>query len=103
MRFAAVFLVLCTILLLAMSPANAASKGMKKYIVVFKDSAFKDAVEGVVKKIEESGGKVLDRFTIMPAISVELPAATRMRTFETMPEIDYVEEDQPVQAYNSNP
>ncbi|KAJ3278095.1 hypothetical protein HDU76_010025 [Blyttiomyces sp. JEL0837] len=89
----------CSLFAASTVSAAAASDSLtyKKYIVVFKDSAAQSALTEVSKKIEGWGGKISRVFKIINAIAADIPTKF-ISTLEALPVVDYIEEDQQVNA-----
>ncbi|KAJ3022366.1 UNVERIFIED_CONTAM: hypothetical protein HDU68_009182 [Siphonaria sp. JEL0065] len=73
----------------------------KQYIVVFKDATVQTQMDQVANKIKEWGGKVLHEFSIINAISAEIPAALA-HGLTAFAQVDYVEEDGEVKINRNN-
>ncbi|TPX59983.1 hypothetical protein SpCBS45565_g07636 [Spizellomyces sp. 'palustris'] len=116
MRFSRALLVVAILAVLALVvvPSHAAARNeyqevildagkrtvveMKRYIISLKENANKKTLDDLINKVTDVGGKVLNRFSVIPAISVEIPANV-VTSFSSISGVDYIEEDKPVQAY----
>ncbi|KAJ3127557.1 hypothetical protein HK101_005562 [Irineochytrium annulatum] len=102
MQFRSILVVLAVLLTflinaVAADPAQD-SLVFRKYIIVFKDGADESDQQPVVSKIKEFGGRVKDTYSIISAISAELPTKF-VKALEQMSIVDYIEEDGPVYTF----
>ncbi|CAE6533190.1 unnamed protein product [Rhizoctonia solani] len=66
---------------------------MKCYIVMFKESATKEVIEGYINRIQESGGKIkYDYSDLMKAVAVWVPDSF-VQSFSSDPIVEVMEED----------
>ncbi|KAI8826004.1 uncharacterized protein EV422DRAFT_563819 [Fimicolochytrium jonesii] len=70
---------------------------IKRYIVSFKETATTTSLDDLTTKVKELGGDIINRFSVIPAIVVDLPAKLAT-ALAAIPGVDSVEEDQPVNA-----
>ncbi|KAI9103005.1 hypothetical protein DFS34DRAFT_646383, partial [Phlyctochytrium arcticum] len=70
---------------------------VKRYIISFETSATAATIDNIIEKVKNVGGQVINRFSIIPAMTVEVPASF-VNSFAAIPGIESVEEDQPVHA-----
>ncbi|KAJ3236054.1 hypothetical protein HDU78_004858 [Chytriomyces hyalinus] len=73
--------------------ASASQTSLSKFIIVFKDSALAPQITAVTDKIHEWGGRVVDRFTIINAVSAEIPAKLAGTLSAAFDQVDYIEAD----------
>lgn len=71
------------------------------YIVVFKNGTSKTVIEQVMASIESAGGSIGHRYdSALLGFSAQVPTAM-LRTLESHPHVDFVEQDQVVHIANN--
>ncbi|KAJ3177882.1 hypothetical protein HDU87_004164 [Geranomyces variabilis] len=69
----------------------------KKYIVSFKETASTATMDAVMAKVAQVGGRIVNQFSLIPGIVVEIPAQLAT-LLSTVPDVESVEEDKPMHA-----
>ncbi|KAJ3290724.1 hypothetical protein BCR33DRAFT_844828 [Rhizoclosmatium globosum] len=80
--------------LVALLSACCVEASLKRFIVVFKSPP---TIESVKSQIAPWGGNIVHAFTLIPAVTIELPASLS-HWLKTIKDVDYVEEDEGVHA-----
>ncbi|KAJ3162108.1 hypothetical protein HDU86_005806 [Geranomyces michiganensis] len=73
------------------------TQDFKKYIVSFKETASSATMDAVMAKVAQVGGRIVNEFSLIPGIVVEIPAQIAT-LLASVPDIDSVEEDKPMHA-----
>ncbi|KAJ3209122.1 hypothetical protein HDU82_001366 [Entophlyctis luteolus] len=87
------FLALVLGALFAAAVAAAAATGFGRFIVVYKADTSAVLFDQVTAQITGHGGKVLERYSIINGILVEMPRALAESLVKDYPQVDFVEED----------
>ncbi|KAJ3189795.1 hypothetical protein HDU85_000079 [Gaertneriomyces sp. JEL0708] len=105
------FAILALAVLTVFVPSTAASAAqadvqdgagdMKQYILSFKESATAQTLEDLIHKVEQAGGRIIHRFTVIPAMTIEIPS-TLVTSFSSIAGVEEIEEDRPVSAFNDD-
>ncbi|KAI8908740.1 hypothetical protein DFJ77DRAFT_473154 [Powellomyces hirtus] len=77
------------------------TKDFKTYIVSFREDASTATLDDMMKKVAEVGGRVVNQFSIIPAMVVEIPTEL-VTILSAIPGIESIEEDQPMHALDNN-
>ncbi|KAJ3155845.1 hypothetical protein HDU89_005403 [Geranomyces variabilis] len=73
------------------------TQDFKKYIVSFKETASTATMDAVMTKVAQVGGRIVNQFSVIPGIVVEIPAQLA-KLLSSVPDVESVEEDKPMHA-----
>ncbi|KAI9205825.1 uncharacterized protein BJ171DRAFT_499828 [Polychytrium aggregatum] len=67
-----------------------------RYVVVFRSGSLADEISEASAKVVASGGSVVRRLKVLPAIIIDCDPSFAENTIQNWPSVDYIEKDEEI-------